>query len=89
MSVLVNGVAVTPRPEASDEMSAARELLRQRAVAVGLLDDSSADEAAVEQAIVELLAREVVTPSPTDEECRRGGTLRLASWYAPATFCFR
>ena len=71
MSVSVNGVEVTPLAEASDELSAARELLRQRAVAVGLLDAASADEAAIEQAIEELLAREVVTPTPTDEECRR------------------
>jgi peptidyl-prolyl cis-trans isomerase C len=71
MSVSVNGVAVTPKPDATNELSAARELLRQRAVAVGLLDDGSAEEAAIEKAIEELLAREVVTPSPTDEECRR------------------
>ena len=71
MRVFVNGVAVTPKPDATNELSAARELLRQRAVAVGLLDDGSAEEAAIEKAIEELLAREVVTPSPTDEECRR------------------
>lgn len=71
MSVSVNGIAVTPKPDATNELSAARELLRQRAVAVGLLDDGSAQEAAIEKAIEELLAREVVTPSPTDEECRR------------------
>lgn len=71
MRVFVNGVAVTPKPNATNELSAARELLRQRAVAVGLLDDGSAQEAAIEKAIEELLAREVVTPSPTDEECRR------------------
>jgi peptidyl-prolyl cis-trans isomerase C len=71
MRVFVNGVAVTPKPDATNELSAARELLRQRAVAVGLLDDGSAQEAAIEKAIEELLAREVVTPSPTDEECRR------------------
>ena len=67
----MNGVEVTPRPEATSELGVARELLRQRAVAVGLLDEASTEEAAIEQAIEELLAREVVTPSPTDEECRR------------------
>lgn len=71
MSVSVNGVAVTARPEATDELTAARELLRQRAVAVGLLDEASTDEGDIDQAIEELLAREVVTPSPTAEECRR------------------
>ncbi|HWB49871.1 MAG TPA: peptidylprolyl isomerase [Stellaceae bacterium] len=71
MTVSVNGVEVTARPEATDELTAARELLRQRAVALGLLGEAPTDEAAVEQAIEELLAREVVTPSPTDAECRR------------------
>ncbi|MGE3831272.1 MAG: peptidylprolyl isomerase [Parvibaculaceae bacterium] len=71
MTISVNGVEVTPRPEASGELSAARELLRQRAVATGLLPESSTEEAAIEMAIEKLLAREVVTPSPVDEECRR------------------
>jgi peptidyl-prolyl cis-trans isomerase C len=46
-------------------------LLRQRAVAVGLLNEASTEETVVEQAVEELLAREVVTPTPTEEECRR------------------
>jgi peptidyl-prolyl cis-trans isomerase C len=71
MSVLVNGVDIRARPETTNELSAARELLRQRAVAVGILDVASTDEEAIEQAIEELLVREVVTPIPTDEECRR------------------
>jgi peptidyl-prolyl cis-trans isomerase C len=71
MSVSVNGVDVTASPETTSELSAARELLRQRAVAVSILDAVSTDEGTIEQAIEELLAREVVTPTPTDEECRR------------------
>jgi peptidyl-prolyl cis-trans isomerase C len=71
MSVSVNGVEVTAGPETTGELSAARELLRQRAVAVKLLDAASTEEAVIEQAIEELLAREVVTPTPTEEECRR------------------
>jgi peptidyl-prolyl cis-trans isomerase C len=71
MSVSVNGVDVTASPETTTELSAARELLRQRAVAVSILDAVSTDEGTIEQAIEELLAREVVTPTPTDEECRR------------------
>jgi peptidyl-prolyl cis-trans isomerase C len=71
MSVSVNGVEVTARPEASDELTAARELLRQRAVAVGILEAASTDEGSVDAAIEELLAREVATPTPTEEECRR------------------
>jgi peptidyl-prolyl cis-trans isomerase C len=71
MSVSVNGVEVRAQPDATNELDAARELLRQRAVAIGLLDEASTEEAAIEQAIEELLAREVLTPSPADEECRR------------------
>jgi peptidyl-prolyl cis-trans isomerase C len=71
MSVSVNGVEVTARPESSDELAAARELLRQRAVAVGILDAASTDGGSIDRAIEELLAREVATPTPTEEECRR------------------
>jgi peptidyl-prolyl cis-trans isomerase C len=71
MSVSVNGVGVRTGPETTGELGAARELLRQRAVAVGILDAASVDEEVIERAIEELLAREVVTPVPTDEECRR------------------
>jgi peptidyl-prolyl cis-trans isomerase C len=71
MSVSVNGVAVATAPEATPEFGAAHELLRQRAIAVGLLEEKSEDEAAIDAAIEALLAREVVTPIPTEEECRR------------------
>jgi peptidyl-prolyl cis-trans isomerase C len=71
MSVSVNGVEVATAPETTHELGAARELLRQRAVAVGILDAASTDEGIMDQAIEELLVREIATPTPTDEECRR------------------
>ena len=72
MSVSVNGVDVTAGPETTSELAAAREFLRQWAVAIGISRDMAiADEEQVDQAIEELLAREVITPTPTDEECRR------------------
>ncbi len=71
MSVSVNSVVVAVEPDGSRELAAARELLRQRAIAVGLLAAGACDEAAVEGAIEALLAREIVIPSPTEEECRR------------------
>lgn len=71
MKISVNGVDVAPPPGTSGELGAARELLRQRAIATGLLDAGSTDTVAVDQAIENLLGREVVTPAPTDEECRR------------------
>jgi peptidyl-prolyl cis-trans isomerase C len=43
----------------------------QRAVAIGLLDPADEDEGTVEAAIEELLEKEVITPQPTDAECRR------------------
>jgi peptidyl-prolyl cis-trans isomerase C len=56
--------------EVADRLGAVRELLRQRAVAIGLLAPQAA-EAAVEAAIEQLLDREVKTPEPNEEECRR------------------
>ena len=71
MSVSVNNIPVPATPEVTNEWAAARELLRQRAVACGLLEAAAADESAIDQAIEVLLIREVVTPEPTEEECRR------------------
>jgi peptidyl-prolyl cis-trans isomerase C len=71
MSISVNSVAIAVEPGASGELAAARELLRQRGIAVGLLSAEAHDEAAVDETIEALLAREVITPSPTEDECRR------------------
>ena len=71
MTVSVNSIEISVEPGASEELTAARELLRQRAIAVGLLGADARNEAAVDEAIEALLAREVVTPSPTEEECHR------------------
>lgn len=71
MILSVNGMAVAVEGDAPAEFAAARELLRQRAVAVGLLDPAAEDGAVVEAAIEALLEKEVATPVPTDAECRR------------------
>lgn len=71
MNVSVNGVNVAVAADGSGELAAAHELLRQRAAAVGLLDADAPEESAVNTAIEELLAREVIIPAPTEEECRR------------------
>lgn len=71
MSVSVNGVEARAAPDATSELAAARELLRQRAVAVGILGAAENGEETIDQAIEELLAREVATPTPTEDECRR------------------
>ena len=70
MSITINDVAIDAGEWPSPELAAVRELLRQQAVALGLLK-ADADDAAVTAGIEQLLAREVTTPSPTEEECRR------------------
>lgn len=70
MTVEVNGVAVDAAGQPTPEAAAVRELLRQRAVAVGLLGDAARVEE-VDPALERLLEREAPTPEPTAEECRR------------------
>jgi peptidyl-prolyl cis-trans isomerase C len=71
MILSVNGMAVTVDGDDPAELAAARELLRQRAVAVGLLAPESEDAEAIEAAIEELLEKEAPTPQPGEAECRR------------------
>lgn len=71
MSASVNGRAVDAAGWANVELAAVHELLRQRAVAAGLLDAQGADEAEVRAAVEHLLEAEVAVPSPTEAECRR------------------
>lgn len=71
MTLSVNGMAVVVGPDHPAEFVAARELLRQRAVAIGLLDPAVEDEETIEAAIETLLEKEVTTPVPTQAECRR------------------
>lgn len=68
--ITINGVAVDPSPWPSPELAAVRELLRQRAVDLGLLEPHAGEDA-VTAGIEALLEREVTFPSPTEEECRR------------------
>lgn len=71
MTVSVNDVEVVAGPGDSDDLAAARELLRQRAIARGLLSGSDGEPTVIEAAIETLLESEAPTPSPTEEECRR------------------
>ena len=71
MSVLVNGVQVTATDRTTSEFAAARELLRQRAIAIGVLTPDATDATEIESGLEELLTREVSTPEPTEEECLR------------------
>lgn len=72
MTVTVNGIEIAVA-SGGPELAAVRELLRQRAIEVRLLGPATTgdEEGTVDAAIETLLAREVVTPSPGDEECRR------------------
>ena len=77
----VNGVAINPAgaalPVAELRQRACSELLRQAAMASGLLaaDDLPPDDgalsAAATQAIEDLLEQVLVLPEPAEEECRR------------------
>lgn len=71
MTVSVNGIAVEVSRWPSPEVAAVRELLRQRAIAVGILSADADDDDAIGTAIERLLADEVRVPSPNEEECRR------------------
>jgi peptidyl-prolyl cis-trans isomerase C len=71
MILSVNGMAVTVDGDDPAELAAARELLRQRAVTVGLLAPESEDAETIEAAIEELLEKEAPTPRPGEAECRR------------------
>ena len=71
MILSVNGMAVVVGAGAPAEFAAVRELLRQRAVAIGLLDPADGDDGTIEAAIEALLEKEVATPQPTEAECRR------------------
>lgn len=71
MILSVNGIAVAVETDHSAELAAARELLRQRAVHIGLLDPAADDDKTIDAAIEALLEKEVATPVPTEAECRR------------------
>lgn len=70
MSVSVNGVVVATEIWPTSEIAAVHELLRQRAIAIGLLA-ADASEADTETAIESLLGHEIPVPTPAETECRR------------------
>ncbi|MCB1365424.1 MAG: peptidylprolyl isomerase [Rhodobacteraceae bacterium] len=67
MTVRINDVAVDPGEGDSDELAASRELLRQRARELDMLEPGADDDEAIER----LLAREIDVPEPREAECRR------------------
>lgn len=70
MNIRVNDVAVDVTTAPTPQLAAVRELLRQRAVELALLEEG-ADERRTEAALEQVLEREVAVPEPTVEECRR------------------
>lgn len=71
MTVQVNGVTIDTDAWLSAELATVHELLRQRAIAIGLLARDAIDEVDVGAAIERLLVQEVTVPSPTEAEARR------------------
>lgn len=68
--VVVNGIAVDGANFPSPAVAAVRELLRQRAVEVGFIDNAAGSDA-ITTAIERLLDREVTIPAAAEDECRR------------------
>ncbi len=66
----VNGKVVDGRDYPSPEAAISRELLRQRALTLGLLGET-ADPEDIDRAADVILDREVIVPTPTREECLR------------------
>jgi peptidyl-prolyl cis-trans isomerase C len=71
VTITVNGIAVEVARWPSPEVAAVRELLRQRAVALGFLAPEIIDDDEISAAIERVLSQEVVVPSPTEAECQR------------------
>jgi peptidyl-prolyl cis-trans isomerase C len=71
VTITVNGIAVEVARWPSPEVAAVRELLRQRAVALGFLAPEIIDDDEIGAAIERVLSQEVVVPSPTEAECQR------------------
>jgi peptidyl-prolyl cis-trans isomerase C len=71
VTVTVNGIAVEVARWPSPTVAAVRELLRQRAIALGFLAPEIIDDDEIGAAIERLLSEEVVVPSPTEAECQR------------------
>lgn len=71
MTITVNGVTIDESLWPSPELAAIRELLRQNALAAGLLASGADDDDLIDGAIEHLLARDVRTPEPSEAELRR------------------
>jgi len=69
-ALTVNGIAVDVTAFSTAEAAVGHELLRQRAVQLGLAS-AGASRAAADAAIEQLLHQEVAIVEPTAEECRR------------------
>ncbi len=68
--VVVNAIRVATARFPSAEAAAVHELLRQRAVFLGLVSDGG-EAPQVEEALERLLEAEAAGASPSEEECRR------------------
>jgi peptidyl-prolyl cis-trans isomerase C len=89
VTVAVNGITVEVARWPSPEVAAVRELLRQRAVALGLLAPEAGDDDEIGGAVERLLAEEVRAPSPTEAECRRHYETHLKEFQSGDLVCAR
>ena len=82
MTITVNGIAVEIARWPSPEVAVVRELLRQRAIALGHLALEAVDEDEIGAALERLLTEEVRVPSPTEVECRRHYDTHLKEFHS-------
>lgn len=82
MTITVNSIAVEIARWPSPEVAVVRELLRQRAIALGHLALEAVDEDEIGAALERLLTEEVRVPSPTEVECRRHYDTHLKEFHS-------
>jgi peptidyl-prolyl cis-trans isomerase C len=71
MTITINGISVDISRWPNPQVAAVRELLRQRAIAVGILPPATEDDGLIGAAIERMLVDEVRVPSASETECRR------------------
>lgn len=88
MNATINGIGISAADWPTPQVAAVRELLRQRALELGLLVEG-AGEADTERAIERLLAEEVPVPEAAEDECRRWYTANAKRYRSGDLVCAR
>ncbi|MFV0282081.1 MAG: peptidylprolyl isomerase [Rhodoblastus sp.] len=89
MIVKINGVAMECEADHVRDFGVVQELLRQRAVELGILDEACLDADVIAKASETLLGEEIVVPAPREEECRRYYEAHPAAFLSGDLVCAR